>query len=252
MSEQNQATFIFGIGFFSLLLLIIIGLFFSELVTPSTENVSQESATDLSELTQVTSGGDPLVSVVPGAGSQGTPRMIASDPSRGSDTPTVTIMEFGDFQCEECAQMGPIIAEVVDTYPEHVRHVWKDFPIRSEHAQAEDAAVAARCAKQQGKFWVYHDFLLENQTSFPLAPWADIAASAGVDPDVFGPCFANRTDSYLVEQSFAVARNLGLTTAPTYYINERRIEGSIGINELKSIVEEEIEAAGKSISNEEE
>lgn len=250
MSDKHQATIVFGIGFFSLMLFVIIGAFFSELIAP-TPQASDDQSAQLDDLAPVPSV-NPLVSVVPGAGEQGTPRMIASDPSRGSTTPTVTILEFGDFQCGDCAQMGPIVTQIVQEYPDHVRHVWKDFPIRSEHEQADDAANAARCAAQQGKFWVYHDFLLENQTSFPLAPWTDIAGQAGLDPDVFTACFTNRSDSFLVEQSYTVARTLGLTTAPTYYINDRRIEGPIGVNELKSIVEEEIQAAGKTVQADEE
>lgn len=249
MGEHKQASLVFGIGFFSLILLVIIGLFFSELFAPTLSENRSESAAEQTELTPLPST-DSLVSVVPGAGVQGTPRMIASDPRRGASKPTVTIMEFGDFQCGDCAEMSAVVAEVVAAYPQDVRHVWKDFPITSEHKQAEQASVAARCAQKQDRFWEYHDYLLENQTAFPLLPWTDFAQGLGLNLEQFNSCLQAEEERYLVTQSFTVARTLGLTTAPTYYINDRLVEGPIGVEELKNIVEEEIQKSGNPASDE--
>lgn len=249
MGEHKQASLVFGIGFFSLILLVIIGLFFSELLSPTLSTDSAASVTEQTELTPLPST-DPLVSVVPGAGVQGTPRMIASDPRRGASKPTVTIMEFGDFQCGDCAAMSAVVAEVVAAYPQDVRHVWKDFPITSEHEQAEQASVAARCAQKQDRFWEYHDYLLENQTSFPLLPWGDFAEGLGLNLEQFNACLHGEDERYLVTQSFTVARTLGLKTAPTYYINDRLVEGPMSASELTNIVEEEIQKSGNTASDE--
>jgi len=77
----------------------------------------------------------------------------------------VTIVEFGDYQCTNCGAFArdtepAIIHKYVDT--DVVRPVWRDFPWVD--AQSVAAAVAARAAGMQGKFWAYHDYLFAHQS----------------------------------------------------------------------------------------
>lgn len=239
MTQKKKALGIYTIGISSCLFLVIIGLFFFQLIDPVLEK-SQSQREESARIESASS--DPLVTVPQKNGVGETPQMIASDPVRGAEYAAVTIIEFGDFQCSDCAKMSTIIAEVVKKYPNDVQHVWKDFPIVSEHKHALEAAHAARCAQAQNAFWEYHDYLLTNQVSFPLLPWNDIATSVGLNTETFSQCMQKGEREYLVTQGRAAAQTLGLTVAPSYYINDRFIEGVQSVEELSKIVEEEMNA----------
>jgi protein-disulfide isomerase len=86
------------------------------------------------------------------------------NPKKGAEEPVVQIIEFDDFECRHCSQLADDLDAVVETYPDKVQVVWKDMPNTSTHPHAEQAAIAAHCAKRQGKFWEYHDQLFAQQS----------------------------------------------------------------------------------------
>ena len=86
--------------------------------------------------------------------------VAATDPTKGSGP--IEILEFSDFECPYCQKAQSMIREMLAKYEGKVKLVWKDFPLPN-HEYAVPAAVAARCAQEQGKFWEYHDVLFANQ-----------------------------------------------------------------------------------------
>ncbi|MBI4079000.1 MAG: DsbA family protein, partial [Candidatus Levybacteria bacterium] len=73
----------------------------------------------------------------------------------------VTIVEFSDFQCPFCARAYPTMNQVLDGYGDKVKLVYKHFPLNAIQPLAQKAAEASECAKDQGKFWEFHDVLFE-------------------------------------------------------------------------------------------
>lgn len=88
---------------------------------------------------------------------------------RGTDSAKVTIVEFSDFQCPFCAKSYSTVKKILEDYKGSVRLIYKHFPLNAIHKNAQKAAEAVECAKDQGKFWELHDKLLENQSD-----WANI------------------------------------------------------------------------------
>src|SRR5690606_14510661 len=74
-------------------------------------------------------------------------------PFKGPKDAPITIVEFSDFQCSYCKRVLPVLQQVLEGYPGEVKLVFRDFPILSIHPQAQNAAEAAHCAGEQGKFW---------------------------------------------------------------------------------------------------
>lgn len=188
---------------------------------------------------------DPLVTIVPKEILGGKPHPLVTDPQRGASKPTVTIIEFGDFECQNCAAMSSVIAQIVAEYPNDVLHVWKDFPLPNAHPHAEDAAVAAHCAQDQGAFWEYHDALLQKQSQFVLGPWVTIAGDLGLDTDTFTACLSETAKKSVVVQGYFIAKSLDVEEAPTYYINNRIVSGIQTYDDIKNIVQNEIDHAQK-------
>jgi protein-disulfide isomerase len=83
----------------------------------------------------------------------------SDDPVQGNAKAKVTIVEFSDFQCPYCVQAYPTVKQVLNTYKDDVRFVYKQFPLNNIHPKAQKAAEASLCAHEQGKFYEYHDKL---------------------------------------------------------------------------------------------
>jgi len=96
------------------------------------------------------------------------PRAIAvgSASTQGHVGAPVTIIEFSDFQCPFCSRVHPTVKKVIADYGDKVLLAFKHFPLVSIHQRAEKAAEAVECAKDQGKFWEFHDQLFENQADW--------------------------------------------------------------------------------------
>jgi protein-disulfide isomerase len=83
---------------------------------------------------------------------------VAGAPVRGPADAPVTIVEWSDFQCPFCARAEETLTRLRQEYPDKIRFVWRDMPLPF-HDQARPAAIAARAAGAQGKFWAMHDRL---------------------------------------------------------------------------------------------
>ena len=91
---------------------------------------------------------------------------VGSSSVRGKAGAKVTIVEFSDFQCPFCSRALPTVRQVLREYGDKVQLAYKHFPLVSIHPRAQKAAEAAECAKDQGKFWEFHDQLFDNQTDW--------------------------------------------------------------------------------------
>lgn len=234
MKIQHPA-WIFGIAIVCLLLLLSATSLFDIVFGGGQKNTQTTNTNSARNTARVTE--DPLVTVVPKDVVAGTPQPLSSDPQIGATNPTVTIVEFGDFECEDCATMSPVFAQAVREYPNDVRLVWKDFPLPEKHLFAETAAIAARCAQDQDAFWQYHDALFEQQDTFGVGPWEDIADTLGLKSTEFENCLSTKQHRSLVVQGYFVARTFSLDTAPAYYINDNLVTGVKTYAELKALIE---------------
>lgn len=203
--------------------------------------LQQENTATRASVNATPLASDPLVTVVPPEITGGVPHILPNDPRRGKTNAAVTIIEFGDYQCEACAAMHSIMQQVMEEYGDRVEYVWKDFPIPALHAQSAIAGQAAYCAGSQGAFWEYHDMLLNNQGLFPVNPWHDFAAALGLDANAFVQCLESAAAVKQVTQGYYIARALGLDTTPTYYINNEQLTGAQTLETLRQKIEEALQ-----------
>lgn len=238
------------IGIFAVVFLVIITLFFNSVLGTTGKSALTQETTQAT-ITSEGIGYDPLVTFVPDEyrGTTGIPQPLDSDPARGASTPVISIIEFGDFQCEVCAQMSSVMSSIVKKYPNQVRHYWKDFPLADQHEQAEEAAMAARCASEQGAFWEYHDKLFEYQDEFLLAPWNDIAISVGIDETAFATCLSTEKTKKVVTESYFTAKSLGIEEVPTYYIGDTQLSGLLTEAEISTIIDAAIAVGERNSEN---
>lgn len=94
----------------------------------------------------------------------GTLALAADDYVFGDSSATITIVTYSDFQCPYCQRFDSTMQQIVKDFSGKVKWVYRNFPL-SFHDQAQNAAEAAECAGDQGKFWEYAFKLFENQSS---------------------------------------------------------------------------------------
>ncbi len=158
----------------------------------------------------------------------------ASDRTLGSPTAKVTLVMYEDFQCPWC---GKLVAEsetqIRNTYVKNgqVQLVFRDFPFLGGFVQpyvaAKDeslnAAMAARCAGDQGQFWQYHDYLFahqsgENEGAFSVANLESFASTLGLNTNTFNQCLTSNKYAQAVAASKAEATSAGVTGTPKGFI----------------------------------
>jgi protein-disulfide isomerase len=164
----------------------------------------------------------------------------ADDPSQGKADAPVTIVEFSDFQCPFCLRVMPTLKDLRSKYGDKVRLVWKDFPLTQIHPQAFVAAQAGNCAREQGKFWEYHDKLFANQSALQPDSLKKYAADAGLDTAKFNQCLDSSKYEARIEDALAAGNRLGISSTPTVYVNGRMINGAQPIEVFESVIDEEL------------
>ena len=157
--------------------------------------------------------------------------VTARDFRRGPEDATVEIIEFSDFECPFCRIATRSLDQLLETYPEDVTLVFKNFPLDNScnldmaqqlHANACRSAVMARCAGQDDpeKFWRFHDAVFASESlsdEFLDAVAADVGASG----EAFDACVAGTEAMSDVRADIDVALGLKLTATPTLYVNGR-------------------------------
>src|SRR5881275_1431955 len=89
--------------------------------------------------------------------------VMREDHIQGPDDAAATLVEYGDYECLDCEDAYPIVKLVQQHFGESLRFVFRNFPMREMHSQAESAAETAEFAGSHGKFWEMHDALFESQ-----------------------------------------------------------------------------------------
>lgn len=165
---------------------------------------------------------------------------IEGAPFRGAAEAPVTIVEFSEFQCPFCSRVQGTLKQLLERYPGKVKLVYRDFPLDSLHPKARLAAEAARCAKDQEKFWEYHDKLF---THFPQAAPDDLkqyAAQLGLDGAKFDSCLSGGVHKAAVQRDFDEGTRLGVTGTPAFFINGRVLTGAQPLEGFVRVIDEEL------------
>jgi len=171
---------------------------------------------------------------------------VASEgfPSRGPRNAPVTIVEFSDFQCPYCLVFHNTLQQVMETYDDQVRLVYRQFPLASIHPRAYDAALASMCADEQGQFWKMHDAMFANQHALERDQLKSTARDLGLDEEEFDQCLDLDEYADEVRADLEAGQALGVQGTPASFINGRFVNGAKPLEEITAIIDEELARAG--------
>lgn len=145
-----------------------------------------------------------------------------------ADAP-VTLVEYGDFECEFCGRAYPIVKSLQRTLGDRMRLVFRHFPLREAHAHAQHAAEASEAASALGgnrAFWAMHDQLFEHQDALEDDELLQYAAIIGLDARAVDEALSEETYAPQVRASFRSGVRSGVNGTPTFFINDERYDGS--------------------------
>ena len=156
----------------------------------------------------------------------------ASDHYLGPSHATVTLVEYGDFECPNCKQAAPAIKLLLERHAGRVRLVWRNFPLEEVHPHALDAALAAEAAAGQGKFWQMHDLLLANQQHLKRSHLRGYAQSLELDLTRFDADMADALYLQRVREDIDSGRASGVRSTPGMFFNGVIQDVSFGLDRL--------------------
>jgi protein-disulfide isomerase len=171
----------------------------------------------------------------------------ARNPTWGSRTAPVTIVEFADFECPFCARAEATLSRIRAEYgPETIRIVWKNSPLPF-HPNAEPAAEAATgvfaMAGSQA-FWKFHDAALRGSGALSLQSYERWAKDAGVvDIDAFRAGLSRRLWADAIETDLNEGKALGVFGTPTFFVNGLPLAGALPFPTFQGVIDSQIRAA---------
>jgi len=155
---------------------------------------------------------------------------------RGPLDARVVIVEYGDFECPACAQAEPVIRLLLEQHPDAACVVFRHFPLREVHRNAERAAEAAEAAAAQGKFWEMADALFKNQLDLSDAALSRYATAIGLDIERFQHELDAHTHLKRVQDDMESGMAKGVRATPGFFLNDQLIDASFGLQRLSDSV----------------
>jgi protein-disulfide isomerase len=196
---------------------------------------------------------------VPGSNIQ-----VEGRPVRGNPSAKVSVISFDDFQCPYCSVMHQkLFPTLLKEYGDRVKFIYKDYPLESIHPWAIHAAVNANClaAQNSDTYWDYADFIHANQQTITKNEKGDrrpqveqfnrlddaarkTAEQKKLDVNKLNACIQKQDDT-AVRASMKEGQSLDIDGTPTLFINGERIGGDTDIDNIRTILDRALVAAGE-------
>ncbi|MEO7714730.1 MAG: thioredoxin domain-containing protein [Capsulimonas sp.] len=167
-----------------------------------------------------------------------TPPVTTRDHRDGPDDASVTLLEFGDFECPDCARAYLIVKDLQKELGKRLRFVYRNFPLNDIHPYAQAAAEAAEAAGAQGQFWTMHDTIFENQDDLDEASIAQFSEDLGLDIEKFAHDTSEHVYAGRVSDDLASGRSSLVQGTPTFYLNGLRHDDSYDFETLLAAIKE--------------
>jgi protein-disulfide isomerase len=163
---------------------------------------------------------------------------VEGSPYMGPENAPVTIAVFDDYECGYCARMEATFSQLLAQYPQKIKLVIKQYPLRS-HPMARESAITAIAAHQQGKFWEVHSQIFANQKDLSTQKLDEIAESAGLDMTQFKQDLLSQQVLSLIVRDVREGQKIGVSGTPTIFINGKHVTDRRFQN-LSKLIEQEL------------
>jgi protein-disulfide isomerase len=144
----------------------------------------------------------------------------------GSHDATMTLVEYGDYQCPYCGAAHPSVKEVLRVLGDDLLFAFRHFPLSQIHQYAFQAAEAAEAAGAQDRFWQMHDLLFTHQDRLATPDLIGYAGALGLDVQRFVSDLESHRHAERIREHFMSGVRSGVNGTPTFFVNGIRHNGS--------------------------
>ncbi|PIS04647.1 MAG: disulfide bond formation protein DsbA [Candidatus Buchananbacteria bacterium CG10_big_fil_rev_8_21_14_0_10_42_9] len=242
---SSSQSFILGAGWgiaasSTLSLLVLLVLIFNGNAAISIG--SKESGTVAKSGAAPTAPSQPTAPSAPSAPTAQLRPVDSTDYIRGNPDAKVTMIEYSDFQCPFCQRHLPTINQILQAYPNDVNLVYRHFPLRSIHPEAQKAAEASECAGEQGKFWEMHDalFAAGQAGNLSVTTYKQLAGQIGLNQNQFDSCLDSDKMAAKVQQHLSEGQAAGVTGTPGTFVNGQLVRGAVPYSTFQQIIQSQL------------
>jgi protein-disulfide isomerase len=175
---------------------------------------------------------------------------VGSSPIRGPKDALVTLVEFSDFECQYCKRVEPTLKTLLARYPRALRLVWKNYPL----AQHPNARLLANFAIEAGRhgsgggFWAVHDGLFAAEGALDEEALSALGSKLGFDGSLALGAARSGTHDKRVTADTALADKLGIGGTPTFFVNGRRVQGALPLEQFDALIQSELKIAQRIVA----
>ncbi len=132
----------------------------------------------------------------------------------------VTLIEFGEYESEECAKVNEVVKQLLAEYEGKIRFQFRHFPLTLIHQRSLKASESAVAAGQEGKFWEMHNVLFANRRNLGTTSLKLHSKEAGVNNKKFLDELVNGVYGWQVQDDLKEGINRGVKEIPAFFIND--------------------------------
>jgi len=144
--------------------------------------------------------------------------IVEDDHARGAAHPAITIIEYGDYDCPHTRAAQSVVDRLVAENAD-VRIVFRHFPLRHIHANAEVLARIAEASTALGKFWPMHDHLMHHRRAIDEAAVMEDAAACGADMAAIRRALGDDAIVERIERDVRSGRASGVHSTPSFFFD---------------------------------
>lgn len=163
--------------------------------------------------------------------------------ARGNPDAAITVVEYSDFQCPACASFEPVLQDLFETSGDQVRLIYRHFPLRNIHPNADPAARAAEAAALQDKFWEMHDLIFERQAAWAgqsvkgaEGTFTEYAVEIGLDVERYADDVNSDAVKDAVNEDVTSGTQSQVNSTPSFFVNGQYISGFSSLEDFRTRV----------------
>ena len=155
----------------------------------------------------------------------------------GKKDAPVTLMEFGEYENEDCAKANEVVKQLLEEYDGKIRFQFRHFPLTRIHQRSMKAGEAAVAAAQEGKFWEMHNVLFSNRRNLGTTSLKLHSKEAGVKNKKFLDDLVNGVFGWQVQDDLKEGLDRGVKEVPAFFINDEPFTGKPTFANLSTAIE---------------
>lgn len=163
----------------------------------------------------------------------------------GEKSAQVTLMQFGEYENEDCAKANEIVKQLLEEYEGKIRFNFRHFPLTRIHQRSMKASEAAVAAAQEGKFWEMHNVLFSNRRNLGTTSLKLHSKEAGVNNKKFLDDLVNGVYGWQVQDDLKEGIDRGVKELPAFFINDEAFTGKPTFANLSSAIDSALKKSKK-------